>query len=75
MSSYSCEQLGPLSDLYIDMWQLISTAWHSALRKVYILPKFSSAPLRFLGNNTISLRFLIDKSRLCFLHNACNSNS
>ncbi len=47
----------------------LSKAWNNAFRMVYKLPKFTSTRHLFLDNNTMTLRFLLDKSRLCFLHN------
>jgi Reverse transcriptase (RNA-dependent DNA polymerase) len=53
----------------------LSKAWNNAFRRVYNLPKFTSTRHLFFDNNTMSLRFLIDKSHLCFLYNARNSDS
>lgn len=47
-------------------------AWNNAFRMVYKLPKFTSTRHLFLANNTMSLRFMLDKSRLCFLYNVRN---
>ena len=54
---------------------VLCKAWNNAFRRVYKLPKFTSTRHLFLDNNTMSLKFMLDKSRLCFLHNVRHSDN
>ena len=55
---------------------ILCKAWNTAFRAVCELPKFTSTQQLFHDNNTMrSLKFMLDKSRLCFLHNLRHSDN